>query len=99
MSRVVSLHVFQSSVICIISLEHYGLDSKQSGELAYNLVELDNFASCLKDVIGQITRLKKSDRRKLRKILDMLSEEIEYHILPNHIIPLKRLLRRIEKSN
>ena len=73
-----------------------GMNENDAGELAYHLMELGIFSSRLSSDILEITKLR-LEKRKMKSVLSGLSEELDYHISPNHLTPARKLLRKASK--
>jgi len=79
-------------------LQELGISKKQAGELSFHFLELNAFMEEFKGIVKKIEEYKKSEKEKTRDLLGKLQGELEYHIIPNHLLPAKRILNEITNS-
>ena len=73
-------------------LQEFGVPEKQAGELGFHFVEVDTFALKFREVVNDIVACKENEKEKVKNLLGDLRDELEHHIVTNHLIPAKKLL-------
>lgn len=79
-------------------LQELGISRKQAIELAFHLLEFNDFTNKFNSSIHEIITLNKQENSKVKELLDDLWGELETHIITNPLLPAKNILEKITEK-
>lgn len=70
-----------------------GISKKRAWELDWHFKEIERFCYGFMEDVNRI--IKSKDKKKVNEILEDELNELDFHIIKNHLIPATKLLNKI----